>query len=440
MPFNPAVASRFLQYYNDTLQFQSTVAYLKNPPTSYKQQAVDLFGELAKIQQGIDEGVFPNQYAFEATLQNLIYSAHDLHLNLAAGVLAAFTFASPYGIVSVSIDGIEVPKVYIIGELGESLVRGEADKLKDDILETQGNTASWEPSAIKKINGQNVRSYLEEFAALNAIGTLEPHADWNQLMSSPAVDIQSLYSIFEGYTTFYPGENITFTFENGTQLGPEPWVAIYNSQGETGPLATGGDFYNFFVLGFYPASLDVGTESDAEESDSEQSGVAESVTVGSPTDTSSASLGTSSTSATPTPSSWNNAAYPDLPDVAQADLGISGVLTGYFLEDISTAVLSIPSFLAFGDAVVTFSDTIGEFLQRSKKAGMRKVLIDVQQNLGGVNLLAVDAFKQVGFFLPLLGLKLRTRLVLPSSRAVWRKSAASSSSSRCIRHHIHAIF
>ena len=122
MPFNPAVASRFLQYYNDTLQFQSTVAYLKDPPSSYKQQPVDLFGELAKIQQGINDGIFPNQYVFEATLQNLIYSAHDLHLNLEAGILAAFTFASPYGIVSVSSDGIEVPKVYIIGEVREAVV------------------------------------------------------------------------------------------------------------------------------------------------------------------------------------------------------------------------------------------------------------------------------------------------------------------------------
>lgn len=215
-------------------------------------------------------------------------------------------------------------------------------------------------------------------------------------MSSPTLDIQNLYSVFEGYTTFYPGENLALTFENGTQVGPEPWVAIYNSQGETGPLATGGDFYNFFVLGFYPASLDLGTDSDAEGSGSEEAGVGQFLAVGSPTNTSSISSGASSTSATATPSSWNNAAYPEFPDVAQADLGTSGVLTGYFLDDISTAVLSIPSFLAFGDAVVTFSDTIGEFLKRSKKAGMKKVLVDLQQNAGGINLLAVDAFKQVG--------------------------------------------
>lgn len=268
--------------------------------------------------------------------------------------------------------------------------------MEDDVLEAEGNAISWEPSAIAKINGQDVRAFLEEFAALNSIGTLEPHADWNQLMSSPALDIQNLYSIFEGYTTFYPGENITFTFENGTQLGPEPWVAIYNSQGETGPLATGGDFYNFFVLGFYPASLDVDTISDDEESDSGGSDVEQTQTVGSLTNTSSTGSSASSPSASATPASWSSSAYPSFPDVAQADLGNTGVLTGYFLKDISTAVLSIPSFLAFGDAVVTFSDTIGEFLRRSKKAGMKKVLIDLQQNAGGINLLAVDAFKQVG--------------------------------------------
>lgn len=115
MPFNPAVATRFLKYYNDTLQFQSNTAYIKNPPTSYQQPSSDLFSGLDQIQKDIDAGVFPNQYAFEATLQQLIISAHDAHLNLNAGVLSAFTFASVYGIVSVSPDGLQTPKVYVTG-------------------------------------------------------------------------------------------------------------------------------------------------------------------------------------------------------------------------------------------------------------------------------------------------------------------------------------
>lgn len=117
VPFEPAVATRFIKYYNDTLQFHTTTAYLKNPPSSYQQPAIDLFRGLDEIQRKIDEGGFPNQYAFEATLQKLIYAAHDSHLDLISGVLAAFTFASPYNLVSASPDGIQLPKVYILGNI-----------------------------------------------------------------------------------------------------------------------------------------------------------------------------------------------------------------------------------------------------------------------------------------------------------------------------------
>lgn len=369
VPFNPAVAARFIQYYNDTLQFQSTSAYLKNPPASYQQPAVDLFKGLEQIQQDIAQGRFSNQYTFEATLQRLILSAHDAHISLVAGVLSAFTFASPYGIASVSSDGVQIPKVYIV----------------DDLVDPPGDRDSWQASPIATINGYDVTDFLSHFAAWNAIGGLEPHADWNQLMSSPVLSVQNYYSIFEGYTTFYPGENVTFAFENGTALDPFPWLAIYNSPGDTGPLATGGDFYNFFVLGLFPDSYDP----DAAETD--LGSVPSSV----PSDAATESAVPEASSTTvATPTAWPNLAYPQNPDIVQPDLGGSGFLTGYFLKDISTAVLSIPSFQAFDDAVVSFSDTISKFLRQSKKAGMKKILVDVQQNAGGDTLLAIDAFKQ----------------------------------------------
>lgn len=371
VPFNGAVATRFLQYYNDTIQFHTTSAYLRNPPASYQQPSVDLFRRLDQLQQDIDDSAFPNQYAFEATLQNLIYSAHDGHLQLVAGVLAAFTFFNPVGIVSVSTDGKQLPKVYIT----------------NDLIESQGDDLSWEASAISLINGQSTADYLAQFAALNSIGGLEPHADWNQLMSSPALVIQNAFSIFEGYTTFYPGDNITFTFENGTAL-TEPWLAIYNDPGDTGPLSTGGDFYNFFVLGLYPDSYNLGggSKSGSAASSSEPTSAA------STSDTSSLSTPT----ATPTPTGWVNRAYPQTADVVQRDLGFGGVVTGYFLQDVSIGVLSIPSFQAYGDAVADFSNVVTEFLQRSKEAGLKTILVDLQQNSGGNTLLAFDLFKQVG--------------------------------------------
>ena len=130
------MATRFIKYYNDTIQFQSTLAYLKNPPSTYQQPAVDILGGLEQLQRDVARGVFTNQYAFEATLQNLIYSAHDAHFQLEAGILAAFTFLSPYSIVALSEDGIQIPKVYTI----------------DDIALSTDSSSNFTPSAIKTIN------------------------------------------------------------------------------------------------------------------------------------------------------------------------------------------------------------------------------------------------------------------------------------------------
>jgi hypothetical protein len=75
VPFDPAVATRFLTYLFDTLQFQSTLAYLKNPPAGYKQPGVDLIQGIKTIQEWVNTpGKFPNQYAFEATLQRYVNS------------------------------------------------------------------------------------------------------------------------------------------------------------------------------------------------------------------------------------------------------------------------------------------------------------------------------------------------------------------------------
>jgi hypothetical protein len=68
--------------------------------------------------------------------------------------------------------------------------------------------------------------------------------------------------------------------------------------------------------------------------------------------------------------------------------------TGYFLNATSISVLSIPSFDESSDAVLNFSSTIGDFINQSQKKGLQKVVIDLQQNLGGQSLLAIDAFKQ----------------------------------------------
>ena len=84
--------------------------------------------------------------------------------------------------------------------------------------------------------------------------------------------------------------------------------------------------------------------------------------------------------------------------MAQPNLGLldGGVVSGYFLNDGISAILSIPSFDVTAEAVASFSTTIGEFLQKSTAAGRTRLIIDLQRNDGGGSLLAIDAFKHVG--------------------------------------------
>ncbi|KAL2291764.1 hypothetical protein FJTKL_11958 [Diaporthe vaccinii] len=373
VPFNAAVATRFIAYWNDTLRFQSTLTYLKNPPAEYQQPAVDLLAGLSELQNAVESGAFKNQYEFEVALQLLLVSAHDAHLYLNAGILAAFTFASPYDIVSLSTDGIELPKVYLAADVYNS-----------------NSFTSYQPSAVKSINDQDVTTYLDAFATNNSYGSTEGHADWNQLMLSGAQDVQGYFNSFSGNTLFYPGDNISFTFENGTTI-IDKYLGVYWSQGPTGPLATGGDFYNFFVLGFWPASYDPSSDDEGADGNASTTGSFSSATAAA------TATGTAAIS-TPTPTGWGASEfwYPPNADVAQPDLGTygGGYITGYLLNTSATSVLSIPSFDMFGEALSTAQTAVNQFINMSKLGNVEKIVIDLQQNTGGEVLLALDVFKR----------------------------------------------
>ena len=241
----------------------------------------------------------------------------------------------------------------------------------DDLYlnQTKEPNDTWQPSAITKINGTDAIEYLSHFAALNSRGTLEPHADWNTLMDSPVLDVLQQTSTWDGAATFYPGDQFSYDFENGTSLDDE-WLAVYYSTGGTGPLETGGDFYNFFVLGFYPASYEPPNTTTADDS----SDVSNNDPI--------------------TSLNYYTIAYPDTPDVYQENLTTDGFVTGYFFPSSSLAVLSIPTFYADEAAIGSFSNTVQSFLTQSKTKGLQKILIDLQQNSGGDIILAYNTFKQ----------------------------------------------
>jgi len=122
VPFSNTIAQRFLTYYTDSVQFQSTLAYVRSPPDDYQQPSVDVIKGLEAVRKKSAAGGYPNQYEFEADVQRVVYSMHDSHVDLYAGVLSAFGFGSPKNLVSISEDGVKEPKIFLDGEFkrGES--------------------------------------------------------------------------------------------------------------------------------------------------------------------------------------------------------------------------------------------------------------------------------------------------------------------------------
>ncbi|KAL8961908.1 MAG: hypothetical protein Q9183_005236, partial [Haloplaca sp. 2 TL-2023] len=375
-----------------------------NPPATYQQPAVDLLAGLGAIQEAVDRGVYKNEYDFEAAVQKLVYSAHDGHLNLYAGILSVFTFGAPVSIVSVSDDGVAFPKIFVLGKSRWKSHLSAALTVPDDLLESgdPSKGAQWKPSAISTINGLNTAAFLKSFAALNSPGTLESNADWNQLMSSPAYDVQGFYSIFEGATPFWPGNEITFVFENGTEPLTLPWLATYFVPDDTPKITSGNDLYRFFVLGLYPevdtAAATASFPTNIPEPFAPASNFTNATSTATPVVDPSAAASASvvvADSDPPEATSWEYFPYPQNPVTVQPSLGDGGVITGYFLNDDTTAVLSIPSFSINSEAIVSFSTTVGDFLQKSRDAGKERIIIDLQRNGGDGDLLATDTFKQV---------------------------------------------
>jgi len=93
------------------------ISYLKDPPKSYQEPAVDLRVRFDDILNSIEIGKYSNEYEFQVDLYNTFNDAHNGHFRFAPDLLSkAVGFRRPVQLVSVSRDGFEVPKIYIRGE------------------------------------------------------------------------------------------------------------------------------------------------------------------------------------------------------------------------------------------------------------------------------------------------------------------------------------
>lgn len=114
VPINNDEAKALVEAILPYIEWQSDLSYLKNPPPGYLMPAVDVKAELKRILKNIDQGKYANEHAFQMDLFQIFQSVHDGHFRFTPDLLGkTIQFRRPIGIVSVSRDGVEVPKIYI---------------------------------------------------------------------------------------------------------------------------------------------------------------------------------------------------------------------------------------------------------------------------------------------------------------------------------------
>ncbi|KAF4628445.1 hypothetical protein G7Y89_g9714 [Cudoniella acicularis] len=342
VPINVTAAAGLINLYLPYLQFQSTLGWLKSPPPSYQQPATDIVGGFNDILTKVQSEQFTNEYDFEAAIQSLVTTAHDGHFGISLPLFKSFAFVAPWSFVTLSADGSALPGIYVA----------------QDFFKISASTTSlpWNASAVTQVNGQNPVDFFSAYASKYAFGQIEPNGDWNLLFENPTRTVIGNVATF-GNTGFFPDDlTLNLTFANGTSVSGE-WTA--KAEVNLTGVTSGQDFYNLQVA---------------------------------PSESSNSSTATAATS--PKAKTQWGAPYPS-PVAVQKDLGIGGYFTGYFLNETSIAVISLPSFDMDGAFALSFQQSLTAFLAECKTAGMKKLIIDVQSNGGGTVALGFDFFKQL---------------------------------------------
>lgn len=241
----------------------------------------------------------------------------------------------------------------------------------DDVYLSQSGNSDVSP--IDKIDGQDAVEWLKDFAKdFSSSGVVEDHADFNGLMHNRARAISAGVEFPSALSTqyLYPGESFKGTFKNGTSFSYK-YTATTSVDFEG--VTSASQFYRGYVVDPSSTPSSQPSPPDGDSVDAE------------PSPTALRSIG---------------GPYPDNPVVKQLDFSgkvESLGVTGYHIDDESIGVLCIPSFMAgsLSTAWVDFSETVQKFLKKSKAAGIKKIVIDLQGNSGGISFLGLDIFKQV---------------------------------------------
>ncbi|KAF3045905.1 hypothetical protein E8E12_006109 [Didymella heteroderae] len=357
------------------VEFQSTLTYLKDPPTGWPNDPVDLLAGLDDIASKVNDGTYTNEYDFENDIAELFIKAHDGHLafnGMAYGGAFRWRRNLNIALISASRDGSSVPEVWSIRDFNAS-------------------QSGYEPSPITQIDGQGVQQFLQAEALRNAYH--DPDTRYNALFFMSSAEAYGLFTS----PRFYPGPTTNVTYENGTTreylnaaviLQPDTWSSISSPD----------DFYSVYVTPSTTSSS--GTKAKKRDPN------AIPFHLDNPRDHEMQGYNTIQQGSAPLN-------YPR-PSVAHsADLV---PLAGYF---VNTGAGEIGVFVVgtFNTDDVAgaqeFQQVTEEFISTAQSRGVSRIIIDVRQNGGGKVLSGYDMYKQ---FFPDQE---------PQTQSRWRGHAAS---------------
>jgi hypothetical protein len=272
-------------------------------------------------------------------------------MNWSPDILNVFSFQRLVDIASVSDDGKSMPKIYLLSDL----IRQKSGK--------------GEISAVVKINGEDVQSYLEKVAAREQY--IDADARFNKLVyKSNSTQSQSSFLLQTGYD----GPSTTFTFANGTTSKTYDNVAKLSSGYNFDGVDSGAAFFQAFCQG-----------APSDSAGARRSTLTKRTDLGGYT--------------SPHILYARQAIPQDYP--TPVVIHSAGAVAGYFMnapgfQDV--AVLKIPTFQPDSTAdpnMTEFQSVVEQFLANATSAGKKKLIVDLRENGGGATNLLLDTFMQL---------------------------------------------
>ena len=196
VPLDEENATRWVKSLRTILQFQSTIAFNKNPPISYQMPTIDIANALDEIEEKVRSGLYNGEYEFETALYGIVLAIHDDHLDYKPDLIGnTFEFTRKIGLASISQDGMSLPKLFVIEDLPSA------------------PAVSQNSSAVVSIDSQPAVSFLQTLSQ-NQSGQ-DPDTNYNRALVNLATFSAGNDTGAFAKSVLFPGANTTVQFESG---------------------------------------------------------------------------------------------------------------------------------------------------------------------------------------------------------------------------------